>query len=121
VSLLFWIGVAALGSLGAIARFLLDGWVSSRTSARFPLGTFAVNTSGAALLGFLSGVALTGNALVLAGSALLGSYTTFSTWMLETHRLGEEGQVRAATANVTVSIVVGVGAAALGRVVGGWL
>lgn len=121
MSPLVWIGVAALGSIGAIARFLLDGWVSSRSSMSFPLGTLAVNTSGAALLGFLTGVALTGDALLLSGSALLGSYTTFSSWMLETHRLGEEGQVSTATANVAVSIVVGVGAAALGRVVGGWL
>jgi CrcB protein len=121
VSLLVWLGVAALGSIGAIARFLLDGWVSSRSSLSVPLGTLAVNTSGAALLGFLTGVALTGNALLLSGSALLGSYTTFSTWMLETHRLGEEGQARAAAANVSMSIVVGVGAAALGRAIGGWL
>jgi len=116
-----WIGVAILGSLGSIARFLLDGAVSSRNSSSFPLGTLAVNASGALVLGLLTGLALSGEALVLAGSATIGSYTTFSTWMLETHRLGEDGQFLAGALNVLVSVVVGLGAAALGRWIGGML
>jgi CrcB protein len=116
-----WIGVAALGSVSAIARFLLDGWISARAPRGLPLGTFAVNISGAFALGLLTGLALTGDALVLAGTAAIGSYTTFSTWMLETHRLSEDGQARAAAVNVVASVVVGVAAAALGRAIGGWL
>ena len=51
-----WIGVAVLGGAGAIARFALDGAVGSRAAERqLPLGTFAVNASGALLLGLLSG------------------------------------------------------------------
>lgn len=118
MSALAWIAVAALGSVGSIARFLLDGAVSSRTSTAFPLGTLAVNASGAFVLGLLNGVALSGEALTLAGAATIGSYTTFSTWMFETHRLGEDGRVLAAAANVVVSVVVGVGAALLGRTIG---
>jgi CrcB protein len=116
-----WIAVAMLGSVGSIARFLLDGAVSSHTSSSFPLGTLAVNTSGALVLGLLTGLALPGEALMLAGSATIGSYTTFSTWMLETHRLGEDGQLLAGALNVLVSIVVGLGAALLGRSIGGAL
>jgi CrcB protein len=63
-------------------------------------------------------VALTGDALVLAGGALMGSYTTFSTWMLESQRLGEEGEGRAALANVLVSLVVGFVAVVAGRALG---
>lgn len=118
MSALAWIAVAALGSVGSIARFLLDGAVSSRTSTAFPLGTLAVNASGAFVLGLLNGVTLSGEALTLAGAATIGSYTTFSTWMFETHRLGEDGRVLAAAANVVVSVVVGVGAALLGRTIG---
>ncbi len=121
MSAVAWIGVAALGSAGAIGRFLLDGWVSARTPRELPLGTFVVNISGAFALGLVAGVALTGDALVLVGTATIGSYTTFSTWMLETHRLSEDGQVRAAVANVLASIVLGVAATALGRAIGGWL
>ena len=110
-----------LGSVGSIARFLVDRTVSTRNSARFPVGTLAVNASGALLLGLLTGLALSGEALILAGSATLGSYTTFSTWMLETHRLGEDGQIAAGAVNVFVSMALGIGAALLGRAVGGAL
>jgi fluoride exporter len=116
-----WIAVAVLGSVGSVVRFLLDGAVSSRSSSNFPLGTLAVNASGAFGLGLLTGLALSGEALALAGSATIGSYTTFSTWMLETHRLGEDGQLLAGALNILVSVVVGLGAALLGRSIGGAL
>lgn len=113
-----WIAVAALGSAGALARFLFDGFVSARSSSVFPFGTLAVNASGAFVLGLLNGVALSGTALTLAGSATIGSYTTFSTWMLETHRLGEDGRLLAGALNLIVSASVGIGAALLGRAIG---
>lgn len=113
-----WVAVAALGGVGALARFLLDRAISSRASHGFPIGTLAVNASGALLLGVLTGLALSGEALTLAGSATIGSYTTFSTWMLETHRLGEDGELGTAWLNVIVSVVVGVLAAAAGRLIG---
>lgn len=116
-----WTAVAILGSLGAIARFLLDRLVSSHSSISFPLGTLAINASGAFMLGLLTGLSLSGDALLLAGSATLGSYTTFSTWMLETHRLGEDGQFFSGFLNVLIGIAVGIGAAALGRSIGGAL
>ncbi len=115
---LLWALVALLGAAGALARFLLDNAVSARAAGAFPLGTMAVNASGALLLGLLSGVALSGDALVLAGSALLGSYTTFSTWMLETQRLTEDAEVRHAAVNVLGSVVAGIAAAAIGRAIG---
>jgi fluoride exporter len=111
----------ALGALGAIARLLVEDVVSSRLPLAFPVGTLAVNLSGTFLLGLLAGLALTGDALVLAGGATLGSYTTFSTWMLETHSLAEDGRWTAAAANVLVSIAMGLGAVILGRTLGGWL
>ena len=114
-----WIGVGLLGGLGALMRFLLDGFVDELAGADFPWGTLAVNASGALVLGLLAGLAIHGNALVLAGGGLVGSYTTFSTWMLETDRLVEDGQVRAAVLNVGLSLAVGLGAAELGRLIGG--
>jgi CrcB protein len=116
-----WIAVAALGSLGAVARLLMEDVVSSRLPLTFPVGTLAVNLSGTFILGLLTGVALTGNAMVLAGAATIGSYTTFSTWMLETHSLAEDGRQAAALANVLVSIALGLGAVVLGRMLGSWL
>lgn len=113
-----WLGVALLGGVATCARFFVVALVASRTGGQLPLGVLAVNASGSLLLGLLAGLAVGGNLLVLAGSATLGSYTTFSTWMLETQRLAEGGRSRAAIANVLVSLVVGIGAVVLGRALG---
>lgn len=114
-----WLGVALLGGVGANARFLVHSLVAARTASDFPLGTLVVNASGSLLLGVLAGVSLSGDALVLAGTATLGSYTTFSTWMLETHFLAAKGRRGAALLNVLVSLALGLGALALGRVAAG--
>ena len=74
-----------------------------------------MNVSGAFLLGVLSGADLTRDAYLLAGTATLGAYTTFSTWMFETQRAAEEGRPGVAWANVAISVVLGIAAAALGR------
>lgn len=121
MSLWTWLGVAALGGVGAIARFTLDGAIGERARSDLPLGTFVVNISGALLLGLLAGLALTGDALLLAGTATLGSYTTFSTWMLESHRLSEDVHLHGAAFNVVMSLLAGVGAAALGHAIGAGL
>jgi CrcB protein len=118
VSLAGWVGVALLGGVGALARFGLDTVVSTRTGAEFPWGTLAVNASGAFVLGFVAGLVLHGEALVLVATGLIGSYTTFSTWMLETQRLAEDGEGRAALANLVVSVMLGLIAVALGRALG---
>jgi CrcB protein len=116
-----WAGVAVLGGGGAILRFLLDGLVSARVGRDLPFGTLAVNLSGALLLGLVTGIVLTGDALVLVAGATLGSFTTFSTWMFESQRLTEEGEGRYALVNVGVSLAAGLGAIALGRFIGGHL
>jgi CrcB protein len=119
-----WLLVALFGGTGSIARFVVDGLVGERAGdgwlggGSFPWGTFVVNISGAALLGGVSGAALTGNALILAGTATLGSYTTLSTWMLESHRLGQDDQLVIAAVNLLGSLVVGFAAVALGHAVG---
>jgi fluoride exporter len=121
VNALTWIAVAVCGGLAAIARFLLDGWVSSRLGRELPLGTFAVNVSGAFVLGLLDGLALSGNAMIIAGTAVIGSYTTFSTWIFETQRLTEDGELASAALNVSASVLIGFGAVALGHLIGAQL
>jgi fluoride exporter len=113
-----WIGVALLGGAGAVLRFVVDGAVASLARGDLPIGTLTVNVSGALLLGLVAGLALSGDALVLAGTATLGSYTTFSTWLLETQRLVEEGEGRLGAINVGLSLAAGLAAVALGRAVG---
>ena len=118
---MIWLGVVLAGGVGAVLRFLVDRAVARRAARSFPFGTLAVNISGAALLGLLGGLALSRHAALLAGTAFVGSYTTFSTWMLETQRLSEERQVRNAVANIVVSIVLGIGAALFGQWIAGRL
>jgi CrcB protein len=108
MSLATWLGIAALGGVGAPARLLLDGAVSARARGGFPWGTLAVNATGSFVLGLVGTSAL-------IGTGLLGAYTTFSTWMLETHRLAEDGRWRPAVLNVVGSLAVGLLAAWLGR------
>ena len=115
------IGIGLLGGVGAIGRFLLDGAVSARAGGRFPWGTLAVNLSGAFALGLLVGAEVAGDALLLVGTGLLGAYTTFSTWMFESQRLAEDGELRRGVANLLGSLVLGVAVAWLGREIGGWL
>jgi fluoride exporter len=112
------LGVALLGGLGALARFLLDGAVSL---SRFPFGTLAVNLTGAFLLGVLVGATANDDALRLAGTGFLGAYTTFSTWLFESHRLAEDGGGRLGLLNIGGSLVLGVLCAWLGRLLGGAL
>ncbi|SRX96147.1 hypothetical protein MSP7336_04423 [Mycobacterium shimoidei] len=119
--MILWVGVLVAGGFGAVLRFLVDGAVGRRAARSFPVGTLAVNVSGAALLGLIGGLALSRPAALLAGTAFVGSYTTFSTWMLETQRLGEERQVWPAVANIVVSVVLGMAAATLGQWIAGRL
>jgi len=121
VSLPVLAGVAVLGGSGAVLRLLLDGWVSARTRSRLPLGTLAVNLSGACVLGILSGAALSGSALRLFGTGLIGAYTTFSTWMFESHRLAEDGGAAPAAVNLVLSLLAGVLLAWAGTRIGGGL
>lgn len=121
MSTLTWLAVAALGGMGAIARFLLDKAIGAVGAGALPYGTFAVNISGSLLLGLLSGLALSGTALLLAGTATIGSYTTFSTWMFESQRLAEDADLRSALLNLFASLAIGIAAAALGHAIGAQL
>lgn len=132
-AVLLWVGVALLGGAGAVARFLLSAAVARCTAGWFPYGTLAVNLSGSALLGLVVGLALDGDAMTLVAGGLLGSYTTFSTWMLDSERLAGHrvislsghrkrrpaGDVTAA--NLGGSLLLGLAAVALGRALGGAL
>ncbi|MGB9303185.1 MAG: fluoride efflux transporter CrcB [Mycobacterium sp.] len=115
---LVWAGVMVIGGVGSVTRFLVDRSVTRGVGRPFPVGTLTVNITGAALLGFLAGLALSKNVALLTGTAFVGAYTTFSTWMLETQRLGEERRTWAAAANIFVSVALGLAAALLGQWLG---
>ena len=112
------------GFLGAIARYLVDGFVSERTAASaFPVGTLVVNLSGAFALGLLATLAIERSVLpaeirgpVMIG--FLGAYTTFSTFTLESLRLLETGNWGLAAGNLVGSVAFGLVAVAAGVMLG---
>lgn len=113
------VAVTGLAGLGSVLRFVLEETVSRRLGRGFPFGTLVVNVSGAAVLGVLAGLSLSHHAALLAGTATVGSYTTFSAWMLDSDRLAGRGWRGRAVLNLGGSLVLGVGAAAVGRLVAG--
>jgi CrcB protein len=118
VSAPVWIAVGLAGGCGAVARALLTHAINIGIGRRFPYGTFVVNLSGAAVLGALVGAGVGGDALRIAGTGLLGGYTTFSTWMFETQHLTAGGHRGRAVINVLASLAAGVLVVWLGRAVG---
>ena len=99
---MIWLGIAVLGGAGALARWWVDGRVSAYVFA----------------LGLVAGAALEGYARQLAATGLLGGYTTFSTWMLDTDRLWLQKHRRAAAVNLLASLAIGLAAVWLGRPLG---
>ena len=115
------VGIGLLGGAGAVARLLLDGAVAEYVNRDFPYGTLVVNLLGSVVVGALIGLTISSTAYRLVGTGLVGAFTTFSTWQLESQRLGEDGQLRLGALNLVVSLVLGVLAAWAGRHLGAWL
>jgi CrcB protein len=113
------LAIASGGALGALLRYWMSAGVYALTGRGFPYGTLAVNVLGSLVMGFLyiwllervpGGTAV--RAFLLIG--LLGAFTTFSTFSIETLNLMEAGQFSRAILNTLVSVVLCIGAAALG-------
>jgi CrcB protein len=121
VTALTWAAAALMGALGALARARLTAAVAARAGTHNTLVTLVVNMTGAFALGVLVGADTASRALFIFGTGFMGGYTTFSTWMVESERLGENGDVVLLLANLTLSALAGFGAAAAGWAVGGVL
>ena len=109
----------ALGGVGAIARTLLGGAIDHRERTAFPLGTLCVNLSGSFAGGLLLGAGLTDDSHLLVSTSLVGAYTTYSNWMTDSERFARGGRAELAIANVFGSLLLGFGAAFLGKWGGG--
>lgn len=100
------------GAIGAIARYGLSGLVYKYTRGTFPWGTLAVNLLGCFVIGVVwamfeqAAVSPNVRAFVLIG--LLGAFTTFSTFSMETFNLLGDRQYGLAIANVAISCIAGV-------------
>ncbi len=114
--------IAGAGALGALGRYGVSVLAVRWWGDSFPWGTLIVNVVGCFLLGFVTDWALSVPALskhlkLAIGTGLLGSFTTFSTFGVETVSLIERGDWGAALANIGLNLVVGLGAAATGMAI----
>jgi len=115
--------IAVGGAAGAVSRYLVQGWVEELTGGRFPWGTFVVNISGSFFLGVVFALAMDRAIMspeirVPLMIGFIGSYTTFSTLMLESWRLVEEGDMLFMFGNLIGSVVIGMLAVVAGLAVG---
>ncbi len=118
----YWM-VAIGGACGSVLRFWVGSYVSNRTGARFPAGTFLVNITASFLIGFLVTILAAKVSwspqwryLILIG--FIGGYSTFSTFEFETFRIFQEGEFLIAGLNVLLSVVVGLFSVWLGVISG---
>lgn len=112
--LLLLVAVAVAGAVGALTRYLLSGFVQQRVDTDLPVGTLAVNLSGALLIGVVVGIDHLQSIATLIASGFLGGLTTFSTWMTETIRLGIPPLRSRALFNLIITLIAGVAFAAAG-------
>ncbi|MBM4183552.1 MAG: fluoride efflux transporter CrcB [Gemmatimonadetes bacterium] len=110
--------VAFGGATGAVARYLLAGWVQTAAGTYLPWGTLAVNVSGSLAIGFvaiwLQSLAVGAGARELIAVGFLGSFTTFSSISIEAVELIRLGAWSRAAVYTLGSMATGVLAAALG-------
>ena len=113
--------VAGGSALGGVLRFLAVEWITRLWPNRLPVGTILVNISGSLLIGFLVGWARPGGEPVLGVSArqfllvgVLGGYTTFSAFSLQSLQLLEKGDWAGAVLNIAVTVIVCLLAVGLG-------
>jgi len=113
------IAIAVGGAFGSVLRYGLSTWVHTLAGRGFPYGTLAVNVLGCLAMGFLfvllverMGESVLWRAGLLIG--VLGGFTTFSTFSIETFNLIEQGAMAKAAANMAASLVLCVGATWLG-------
>jgi len=122
MTLTLFLAVAAGGLVGAPSRYLLDRAITGRAESDRPWGTFVINVTGSLLLGFLTGLTMTGHlsevGKALLGTGFCGAYTTFSTFTFESVRLLEDGRIVDAVGTVVISVALGLAAAAAGLAIG---
>jgi CrcB protein len=116
-----YLWVALGGALGSVARFACSGLAARWAGLGFPWGTLFVNVAGSFAIGLLASLAAPDGRPLLAADArafvlvgILGGFTTFSSFSLETLTLARNGTLGAAGAYVASSLVLCLAAAALG-------
>jgi len=110
--------IALGGAIGTLLRYIVGGLDYRFSGGVFPISTLVVNVTGSLVIGFLWGIvdrfAVSPNVRLFVFIGILGGYTTFSTFSLETFNLMRDGEYRIALMNVILSVILSIGAVFLG-------
>lgn len=110
--------IALGGALGTLLRYIVSGLDYKFSGGIFPVSTFIVNLSGSLIIGFLWGmsdrIVVSPNVRLFVFMGILGGYTTFSTFTLESFNLLRDGEYGIAAANILLSAIFGIGCVFLG-------
>lgn len=110
----------AVGSvIGGVSRFLLQQFIQRRVESTFPYGTLVVNLLGCFIIGIVVGLADRGNLMspqtrIFWATGICGGFTTFSSFINENHSMLLDGELLNTFAYISISIVAGLTATALG-------
>lgn len=115
-----WVAIG--GAAGAMGRYVIGKWALGLWGAEFPYGTLIVNVVGSFVLGFLvtasaERLQLPAILVAFAGVGFCGSFTTFSTYSINTMELAQAGMIGSAVINVLLNNVLCLSAAVLGALV----
>ena len=120
--------IALGGALGSVSRFFLSGLVADQFGGTFPWGTFFVNVTGSFVIGFFATLTGPEGRLFVGGNSrqffmtgVLGGYTTFSSFSLQTLSLARDGEWLRAGANTVGSVVACLVAVWLGHLAAAYL
>lgn len=109
------------GAIGTILRYIMGGLDYRFSNGVFPVSTLVVNVTGSLAIGFLWGIVdrfeISPTIRLFIFVGILGGYTTFSTFSLETFNLMRDGEYRIAFANTALSVVLSIGAVFVGYIV----
>jgi fluoride exporter len=117
--MLKWAMIAVGGACGSLMRYAMQGWVQRLSGSTFPVGTLAVNTTACFVIGLLSGF-FAGPQLIREEYRIgltvgvLGGYSTFSTFGLESFNMANDSEYGWALLNMIVSCAAGFAAVWLG-------
>ena len=120
--------IALGGALGSVARFFLSGIVANQFGGTFPWGTLIVNVTGSFVIGFIATLTgpdgrafASGNTRQFLMTGILGGYTTFSSFSLQTLNLAQEGEWLRAGANTIGSVAMCLAAVWIGHIAAAYL
>jgi fluoride exporter len=115
---MLYLMIALGGSAGALTRFVVSAFINNLASASFPIGTLFLNVTGSFIIGFLfqvyQSVLVTDEMKMFLTVGFLGSYTTFSTYSLETLNLLLAHEYKSAFLNIAISNILAVSMTLLG-------